>query len=900
MKRIPLLFFTFLFVSKCFSQEYQVSGKILSADKKEILISANIFMTKISEKEKNGTYSDKNGNFLIKKLLPAKYSLKISLVGYKSYEKNIEIKKHNVDIGTIYLEMDSIVLKEVTAEGKAILMQKIGDTTQYDAKAVKLNDDALTEDLLKRLPGIEVSRGGEIKSKGEKIDKLLIDKKPFFGKAKKAALENVPAKMVDKVQVYDEESKQSQITGFSDGNTTKVMNLATKPGNRLVKNSSLKLLSGYGPDDRYQSAGGYNHRDTSQSYVLIAGSTNLNTRGNNSSFIEQLGGMPGFFHTSRGLNNGDGHTSDININYDIGRMTKDKFAVQYSFNSSNIKSESWLNRKYLESTGLNQNYSQKQNTEEKNYKHFLDLNYDSEIDDETTLEISPKIEFSKNNGSSLSGNKTMLNESLVSDIKTISESDENNYTISGAISFNRKMSLSGDNFSLKIEGEINNNRSNYNWENYDNIAVTEGSLVRNISRRDFMSKNVISNMDYTMILDSNHVFQISYDVKYCYDDDKNPKQNVTDEGYILDSASSSNYENNTWIYCPAIGYNYKKYDLNININLSYSISKYAKTQELPLIVNDDRSFKNIISALNMKYKIWTNSLDLRYSSQVNIPSLDRLQNVLNDKNSLLLSIGNPALKEAIRHFVSIDLLHGKTGFFKYFDFGISGKIEHNYIGNARILAANDTIVLNNIALKRGVQINYPINFNKYLSGSASIKYFGALDGLGIASTLIYSAGKTPALFNNMELYTINNLTSWSMQLTTNFSKDWTANLTFNFVNNVTHSDNNLGMNTNYNTISTTLNGEYTFPFNLRFDIDAQDVYNTLSRGSNKDNFMINLYVSQKFFNKKAELKFSVYDLLNDTKNINTYYSDIYVEERKQNLPQRNFILSFSYKLNEIN
>ena len=164
-------------------------------------------------------------------------------------------------LGTLALEENAELLKEVEVAGTRTRMEQKGDTTQYNADAFKTNPDATTEDLISKMPGVTVTNGS-VKTQGEEVKRVLVDGNEFFADDPSLALKNLPAEIVDKVQVYDEMSDQSKFTGFDDGNYAKTINIITKTG----KNNGQfgKVYAGYGTDDRYLAGGNINYFNGSQ------------------------------------------------------------------------------------------------------------------------------------------------------------------------------------------------------------------------------------------------------------------------------------------------------------------------------------------------------------------------------------------------------------------------------------------------------------------------------------------------------------------------------------------------------------------------------------------------------------------------------------------------------------
>src|SRR5690606_18811289 len=201
------------------AQTFHVSG-IVKDDVNEPLAGASVTLLNAQDKYMGGTAANLDGTFVVTDLPAGDYLLRISYIGYEDYQKSLKITEANLNVGILKMStLKTTVLKEVQIVEKVQAVIQNDDTTQFNANAFKVNADASTEDLLRKMPGMDFS-SGKPQTQGEQIAKVLVDGKPFFGDDVTSSLKNLPAEVVDKIQVYDEQSEQSQFTGFDDGNTS--------------------------------------------------------------------------------------------------------------------------------------------------------------------------------------------------------------------------------------------------------------------------------------------------------------------------------------------------------------------------------------------------------------------------------------------------------------------------------------------------------------------------------------------------------------------------------------------------------------------------------------------------------------------------------------------------------
>ena len=221
--------------------------------------------------------TNKNGAFEIKYLPNGSYRLLATHISYRNYSKNFEITDENreVDAGYVVMNSKSYMLDEVTVMQERAPVTFKNDTIEFNAGSFKTKPNSVVEDLLKKLPGVQVDKDGKIKANGEEVKKILVDGKPFFGNDPKVATKNLPSDVVDKVQVFDKKSDQSQFTGFDDGNSEKTINLTLKPDK---KNGAFgRAAAAAGNKDRYQGNFNLNSFKGERQFSAIGMANNPNS-----------------------------------------------------------------------------------------------------------------------------------------------------------------------------------------------------------------------------------------------------------------------------------------------------------------------------------------------------------------------------------------------------------------------------------------------------------------------------------------------------------------------------------------------------------------------------------------------------------------------------------------------
>ena len=282
MRRYYFTLFSLLFCTIAFTQKNgTIKGLAFDTIARQPVSNATItLMQKKDSLLISFTMTDKTGRFELTGIQNGEYRLLITHVGYHNSSQvfKIDDEHKTIDLGNVVMNDVINVLSEVIVTNEAPPVTLVGDTIQYNANSFKTQPNANVEDLLKKLPGVKVEKDGTVKAQGEKVQKVLVDGKEFFGNDAKIATKNLPADAVDKVQVYDKLSDQAQLTGFDDGNSEKTINLKLKKDKK--KGMFGKINAGGGMDERYQGRFNVNSFKGARQMSAIGMGNNTNTEGN--------------------------------------------------------------------------------------------------------------------------------------------------------------------------------------------------------------------------------------------------------------------------------------------------------------------------------------------------------------------------------------------------------------------------------------------------------------------------------------------------------------------------------------------------------------------------------------------------------------------------------------------
>ncbi|MFM8436917.1 MAG: carboxypeptidase-like regulatory domain-containing protein, partial [Candidatus Kapaibacterium sp.] len=249
---------------------------------------ATASVTSASNTIVGGAVCDAKGRFFITNLPDGLHTLSIRFLGYESVKKRVRLQAGDtLRLGTMRMTQASVTTDAVEVEAVQTRGEQKGDTTEFNARAFKTDKNASAEDLVRKMPGVEVDNG-QVKAQGEQVRRVLVDGKPFFGDDAATTLKTLPSDIIDKVQVYDQGSDQAQFTKFDDGERNKTINVVTRPDKR--NGIFGKGFAGYGTDDRYNAGGNVNLFNGDRRITVLALSNNINEQ---NFAIQDLVGMMG-------------------------------------------------------------------------------------------------------------------------------------------------------------------------------------------------------------------------------------------------------------------------------------------------------------------------------------------------------------------------------------------------------------------------------------------------------------------------------------------------------------------------------------------------------------------------------------------------------------------------------
>ena len=474
MIRVTALLLIFsLTASTAFTQGITLKGKVSDKTDKSAITGATIrLVSQRDTTQKKMVVTDKTGKFVFNDLNPNGYVLTISFTGYEKIEQRINIQASNLTPIAFSIAKVATDLRGVTVVGKAPPVKLISDTTEFKASQYKVNPDATAEDLIKKLPGIVIDKAGNVTTMGDQVKKVTVDGRDFFGDDATAALRNLPAEIIDKIQVFDKLSDQASFTGFDDGNSTKAINIVTKAG---MRNGQFgRIYAGYGTENRYSAGGNVSFFKKDRRISLVGLFNNINMQNFSS---EDLLGVTssGGGRTGGGANRGGGGnrgggsfggggnnflvgqqngisaTNAFGINYSDKWGKKMDVSGSYFFNNSNTGNDQTSNRKYLVKNPDEEYYDEISLSSSKNFNHRISFKFEYKIDDKNSIVFTPSASFQRNTSyNDIDGIRYVTATNLVSSTKSTTTASTSGYNINNNLLFRHAFAKKGRTLSLNI------------------------------------------------------------------------------------------------------------------------------------------------------------------------------------------------------------------------------------------------------------------------------------------------------------------------------------------------------------------------------------------------------------------------------------------------------------------
>lgn len=898
-----LMLLMILFSPMAFAQQsgVNVTGSVVEQGSDTHIEQATVRLLNVKDSAMvRGVVSARNGSFTLKNVKKGSYLLHITFIGYDPLYQPLQItgKKNPVNVGKLELSDGAIELGEAVVIGKAPEVTVRNDTVEYNADSYKVTEGSVLEDLLKKMPGVEVDSEGKITVNGKEVKKVMVDGKEFFSDDPKVASKNLPAKMIDKLQVLDKKSDMAQMTGFDDGEEETVINLTVKPG--MKQGWFGNAYGGYGSKDRYEGNAMVNRFVNNDQITFMGGANNTNNMGFSDLASTMFSGMGGGGGRRGGFGAGSGITSSGNAGLNFSKEFKpDKLTLggntRYSHSDNDARSKSDRQNILPGDSSSYDNSEAMSRTKSDNFG--VDFRLEWKPDTMTQLIFRPSFSFSHSMNDNFSDATTLDNErDTVNTNKSSNYSESNGYNLNASIDFSRKLNNKGRVFSATLSGGNSDsysdgmNRSDIVY--FNQTDALKNSIIDQRSRYDNKGFNYRAYVSWVEPIGHNNFIQATYSISQRKQEALKNVYNQDADGIynVLDSAYSQSYRNNFISQRASLSFKSQRekfnYTIGLNLDPSYSSSEnFVGDTTLSKIT---RKVVNLspMAQFNYMFDKRTN-LRIMYNGRTSQPSMTQLQPVADISDPTNITIGNPDLNPRYTNNV----------FIRFQQFTPEKQRAFMIMANGSYII-NDIVSYTSYNQETGVKTTTYKNVNGNYSGNVRMMLNTPLKNkkFSINSMTMASFANSNGYINE-EKNTNRNLIL-SERGGIDFRSSYldlgvNGNIRYNATSNSLQKENN------QNTFNYGAGGYTTIYLPLNFKIESDVNWSTNSGygdGFKQNEVLWNASASKSFLkNNQGTLRFKIYDILQQRSNISRSVTASYIQDSEYNTLGSYFMVHFIYR-----
>lgn len=891
---IPVLF---VFASAIAVDAATVSGRVKDS-LGEPLVEATVKLLSARDSSfVKGTTADARGRYALAGVNPGKYIVQCTYIGYNTACANVTVGNENVRVKPVVLEESSVMLGETTVVGVKTQIKVMEDTVEFNADSYKTQPNAVVEDLLKRLPGVEVDSDGKITANGKEVTKILVDGKEFFSDDPKVASKNLPVDMVDKLQVVDRKSDLARLTGVDDGEEETVINLTVKKG---MKNGWFGTVeAGYGTDDRYKATFNVNRFWNDNQITFLGNANNINELG----FTDGNGQRFRRFGGDNGINS----SQSFGVNFNIGKKDRLRVGGDVMYSHSDKDTRQKQERQYLfaDSTSFAQTGKI---ARDKGHNFRGDFRVKWEMDSFNVLEFRPRFSVNINDSESvdstltLAGNNDKVNRSF-----NLGGSEGNSFELGGELVYNHKFrSRPGRSYSLQMRYNLSNVNEDQNSYAFNQFFLLDSiSVLDQYTDNHTWSNQVSARATWTEPLgDSKNgrFLTFSYNVEYkwnnadrlVYDHPAvliNGMAEVDYSQQLFNDTQSNSFRNDFFNQQMRIGFKQVRPTYTVDVGAAL-IPSMSRSRDL---INSNRDIPtrwvwNYAPYLRYRYKLGKNrSVNVNYQGRTSAPTMTQLQPVADTSDPLRIVVGNPNLDPTFTHNIRA----------RFQDFNPEAQRSIMAMANVQV-AQNSIISRTSFNSETGGQVTTYTNVNGVWNARAMgmISFPFRNKSWQFSNNVFTSYSSTVGYNNNLRNRSGSLMVGESFSIA--FRPD-NVELELRPYYNLQSTRNSVqtGSNRDVHTYGGRFDGTYYTPFGLSLNTDVSFAATQgYSAGYDTRQWLWNAQLSYQFLRgKNATVAVKVYDLLQQKTNVRRTVTANYIDDIDYNSLTRYFMVTFSYKFN---
>ncbi len=926
-----LLILSFILISAHLSaQKLTITGVVADGDGKAmenatvlLLASSDSSLVSFGRTKPNGTFELRNVS------LAANCFLKLTFVGYEPYFQDVlkDTKPTNgstLELGGIRMTPLSKLLNEAVVKAERDPVKINGDTTEFNASSFKVQPNATTEDLIKKLPGMEVDKNGNVKAQGEAVTQVLVNGKKFFGKDPKIALQNLPAGAVDKVKVYDKRSDQADFSGIDDGEREKTIDIQLKKDYSQGTFGNGTLGGGGVEGDvasRYLGKFAVNNFSKTQQLSFLGNGNNINQTGfsfedyagftgasrqmasgggmrinsdNSNGVPLDMGGTKGFLKTFSG-----------GVNYNKVFSKKTELNMSYFFNDQISNTRTLTDRENFlggQSSFLSKTDA---NSLTENQNHRVNLTLDQKIDTFTSLKLTSNFSMTENTSDNETFSENKRLGILQNKGNTLNNTEGGGMSAQNSLLLRRRFMKKGRTVSANVFFNYNQTANNGNL-NAVNTFYRNGIGTDSITKQDDDRVNNRSNygttISFTEPLGKRQYLEANYSYNATVNAADRKVYRLINNESIFNTNLSNKYINDYIYQRTGLTYRINKKEWNFSTGLQYQHSDLNGD----LITRDTLIKKSYDFALpNVRFEfnpVQGKRATFSYETSVREPSISQLQPITDNSNPLYISAGNPNLKPEYNNRIRIGYNHFNQATFSAFFSNISFNYTNNKITNAQ---TTDTLfrrfsqpinVRNDVSANGFIGYNRPIvpqllRFNARTNAS----YGRGISLINTSDNILNPKAKANSIENLTERTSVG--LTLGLTLTVRDSFDLSVSGTVNH-NNTSYSIQSAN-NQKYDVYDLETDANWRLPFGLKlFGSFTYNIIKGNSFGTSQGIPLLGAGISKYMLKQnRGELKFQMVDILNRNQGYSRSTDVNYIQEERVNSLGRYAMLSFTYAFN---
>ncbi|MGV6945559.1 outer membrane beta-barrel protein [Sphingobacterium kyonggiense] len=912
LKAVMIVFITVLGLSASAQTNRVVNGMLRDTESRPI---SGATVRLISDKDTLSTSSTNAGFFTFENVKATKFKVRVSSLGFEAVEKEVDFPEgqQEVRIPSFVLTLNANQIEEVVVAG-VLTVQVKGDTVEYSTKDLKLRQGAVAEDALKRLQGVEVDKDGNVTAQGESVTRVRINGKDFFGGDVKTATQNLPANIIEKIQVVDDFGDMANITGNKSGDSEKVLNIQIDP--KYNKGFMTTLRGGYGTEDRYQATGMWMGM-TNKTQVSVLGNLNninaplfdFNTSGGGARRRMGGGGRSGggMFGNPSGLTNVG--SIGLNVRHDFSDKLKVYGNYSYGRDDNNTFTKSLIDRTIDEGNQVDQSEG---NSNKITSSHRLEANIEWNISDKDYIKLTPQFGFNDVKTTSDIFTNSYLNDIFVNEQteSVLNNSNVPRYSLSGL--YNRKLNDKGRNLFFNFNYDNAATTNDYDRVLQRNLADPDNSgtplsdiYEKTLQEVNNKSWNAGTTLSYTEPLSQFGKLEFTYDFNKNAYDNKNYQDAYFENGNPntdpdLNFHFLQDYSFTTHRVGASYMFENEKIKYSVGASVQPSLLKGDASSDNESAIIDRKNF-NFIPIARFEYKFSRQkNISLNYSGRSTEPTVNQILPYAVSNSRTNTVIGNPDLNPEFRHQLSVrfrsgDFQKGNT-FFAF----LNGSLTSD-----RITTFNKSFRDPELGMIRETRY---LNSDDPVYNVSSFYHFGKslkektynlmlMGGVTYNKNLSYIASNPTATTGDRNI--INNyvfMQGLSFRYTPSENLEINPGIRYSY--NLSRNDLQTASNRNISSLSPTLNGSVNITKSTIFGADVMKTFNSgYGSLSDANPFIINTYIEQRFLkDQRATVRLQAFDLLNQQTNLSRTVADNYYSDTQTNRLGRYFMLLFTFKL----